>query len=175
MSPGHVFMRFTQICLKAWKTWALIALCLALVGPAYDLTFTEVRDDSLVVEWKAPVYNGVSAITGYFIEKSRKGSDTWSKVNESSVNHCYLKVLICECRQAHILRVSVLLFQYARHRNMKTCALLCGFIKCTVSMFTGQGSRDRRILCVPRTGRECQGHWHGFNPLWPCLCQGTAR
>uniref|UniRef100_A0A671Q0S0 Myomesin 2 n=1 Tax=Sinocyclocheilus anshuiensis TaxID=1608454 RepID=A0A671Q0S0_9TELE len=64
-------------------------------GPAYDVTFTEVRDDSVVVEWKAPVYNGASAITGYFVEKSKKGSDNWSKVNESSVNHCYLKVSIC--------------------------------------------------------------------------------
>uniref|UniRef100_A0A8C1ZS40 Myomesin 2 n=1 Tax=Cyprinus carpio TaxID=7962 RepID=A0A8C1ZS40_CYPCA len=64
-------------------------------GPAYDVTFTEVRDDSVVVEWKAPVYSGASAITGYFVEKSKKGSDNWSKVNESSVNHCYLKVSIC--------------------------------------------------------------------------------
>jgi len=68
-----------------------------------------------------------------------------------------------------------LLLQYARHRNMKTCSLLCGFIKCTVWIFTGQGSRDRRILCFPCTGRECQRHWHGFNPLWPCVCQSTAR
>ncbi|XP_056105406.1 myomesin-2 [Rhinichthys klamathensis goyatoka] len=74
-------------------------------GPAYDLTFTEVRDDSLVVEWKAPVYNGVSAITGYFIEKSRKGSDTWSKVNESSVNHCYIKVKGLEKGASYVFRV----------------------------------------------------------------------
>uniref|UniRef100_A0A673IEI1 Myomesin 2a n=1 Tax=Sinocyclocheilus rhinocerous TaxID=307959 RepID=A0A673IEI1_9TELE len=64
-------------------------------GPTYDVTFTEVRDDSVVVEWKAPVYNGASAITGYIVEKSKKGSDNWSKVNENSVNHCYFKVSIC--------------------------------------------------------------------------------
>ncbi|TRY90326.1 hypothetical protein DNTS_018623, partial [Danionella cerebrum] len=73
--------------------------------PAYDLTFTEVRDDSLVVEWKPPVYNGASAITGYFVEKSKKGSNAWSKVNESSVNHCYLKITGLETGQSYVFRV----------------------------------------------------------------------
>lgn len=86
----------------------MISLCLASVGPAYDVTFTEVRDDSVVVEWKAPVYNGTSAITGYFVEKSKKGSDNWSKVNESSVNHCYLKVSICAVK----LTFSDILYYY---------------------------------------------------------------
>uniref|UniRef100_A0A8C1SGX5 Myomesin 2 n=1 Tax=Cyprinus carpio TaxID=7962 RepID=A0A8C1SGX5_CYPCA len=74
-------------------------------GPAYDVTFTEVRDDSVVVEWKAPVYSGASAITGYFVEKSKKGSDNWSKVNESSVNHCYLKVKGLETGESYLFRV----------------------------------------------------------------------
>ncbi|KAI2657515.1 Myomesin-2 [Labeo rohita] len=74
-------------------------------GPAYDVTCTEVRDDSVVVEWKAPVYNGTSAVTGYFVEKCKKGSDTWSKVNESSVNHCYLKVKGLETGASYVFRV----------------------------------------------------------------------
>ncbi|XP_059422778.1 myomesin-2 [Carassius carassius] len=74
-------------------------------GPAYDVTSTEVRNDSLVVEWKAPVYNGASAITGYFVEKSKKGSDNWSKVNESSINHCYLKVKGLETGESCVFRV----------------------------------------------------------------------
>uniref|UniRef100_A0A4W4F3I2 Myomesin 2a n=1 Tax=Electrophorus electricus TaxID=8005 RepID=A0A4W4F3I2_ELEEL len=37
-------------------------------GPAYDLSITEIRDDSGVVEWKAPVYNGASAVTGYYVD-----------------------------------------------------------------------------------------------------------
>uniref|UniRef100_A0A9J8DHF1 Myomesin 2a n=1 Tax=Cyprinus carpio carpio TaxID=630221 RepID=A0A9J8DHF1_CYPCA len=74
-------------------------------GPAYDVTFTEVRDDSVVVEWKAPVYSGASAITGYFVEKSKKGSNAWSKVNESSVNHCYLKVKGLETGESYLFRV----------------------------------------------------------------------
>uniref|UniRef100_A0A673II11 Myomesin 2a n=1 Tax=Sinocyclocheilus rhinocerous TaxID=307959 RepID=A0A673II11_9TELE len=74
-------------------------------GPAYDVTFTEVRDDSVVVEWKAPVYNGASAITGYIVEKSKKGSDNWSKVNENSVNHCYFKVKGLETGESYGFRV----------------------------------------------------------------------
>uniref|UniRef100_A0A673KFQ3 Myomesin-2-like n=1 Tax=Sinocyclocheilus rhinocerous TaxID=307959 RepID=A0A673KFQ3_9TELE len=74
-------------------------------GPTYDVTFTEVRDDSVVVEWKAPVYSGTSAITGYFVEKSKKGSNTWSKANESSVNHCYLKVKGLETGESYVFRV----------------------------------------------------------------------
>uniref|UniRef100_A0A672TB93 Myomesin-2-like n=1 Tax=Sinocyclocheilus grahami TaxID=75366 RepID=A0A672TB93_SINGR len=76
-------------------------------GPTYDVTFTEVRDDSVVVEWKASVYSGASAITGFFVEKSKQGSNTWSKVSESSVNHCYLKVSICglETAESYVFRV----------------------------------------------------------------------
>lgn len=104
----EIHQNWDKTWLKARKTWALISLCLASVGPAYDVTFTEVRDDSVVVEWKAPVYNGTSAITGYFVEKSKKGSDNWSKVNESSVNHCYLKVSICAVK----LTFSDILYYY---------------------------------------------------------------
>ncbi|KAF4089979.1 hypothetical protein AMELA_G00044650 [Ameiurus melas] len=55
-------------------------------GPAYDLSITEIRDDSLVVEWKAPVYSGASAITG-------------------AVNHCYLKVKDLEMGSSYMFRV----------------------------------------------------------------------
>lgn len=68
----------------------LVMFCL---GPAYDLSVTEIRDDSLVVEWKAPVYIGASAITGYYVDKCKTGTDTWTTTNTSAVNHCYLKVL----------------------------------------------------------------------------------
>ncbi|XP_043110787.1 myomesin-2 isoform X2 [Puntigrus tetrazona] len=74
-------------------------------GPAFDVTFTEVRDDSVVVEWKAPVYNGASAISGYVVEKSKKGSANWSKVSEGSVNHCYLKVKGLETAESYVFRV----------------------------------------------------------------------
>uniref|UniRef100_A0A3Q2YFS4 Myomesin 2a n=1 Tax=Hippocampus comes TaxID=109280 RepID=A0A3Q2YFS4_HIPCM len=43
-------------------------------GPAYDLTFSEVRSHSLVLVWKAPVYTGSSAVSGYFVDMAKKGS-----------------------------------------------------------------------------------------------------
>lgn len=61
-------------------------------GPAYDISFWEVRDDSLLVQWKAPVYTGASAITGYFLEMAKKGSSNFVAVNAETVKHCYLKV-----------------------------------------------------------------------------------
>lgn len=61
-------------------------------GPAYDLDVTEIRDDSAVVQWKAPVYTGASTITGYYVDMCKKGTDTWTTVNSSAVNHSFLKV-----------------------------------------------------------------------------------
>lgn len=62
-------------------------------GPAYDISFWEVRDDSLLVQWKAPVYSCASPITGYFLEMAKKGSTNFIAVNAEAVNRCYLKVI----------------------------------------------------------------------------------
>lgn len=61
-------------------------------GPAYDLSFSEVRGHSLVVLWKAPVYTGASAVTGYFVEMAKKGSSEFVTLNEEAVSHRYLQV-----------------------------------------------------------------------------------
>ncbi|KAG7462769.1 hypothetical protein MATL_G00188190 [Megalops atlanticus] len=74
-------------------------------GPAYDLTSCEIRNDSLVLEWKAPVYTGQSPITGYFVDMCKEGSDTWTTVNETAVNHCYLKVTQLKEGQSYVFRV----------------------------------------------------------------------
>lgn len=69
-----------------------------MTGPAYDLTFCEIRDTSLVVEWKAPVYTGASAVAGYVVEYAKAGSDSWTAANAKAVSHRYLKVMedLCE-------------------------------------------------------------------------------
>lgn len=61
-------------------------------GPAYDLTFCEVRDTSLVMLWKAPMYSGSSPITGYFVDYKEEDSGEWSTVNEAATANRYLKV-----------------------------------------------------------------------------------
>uniref|UniRef100_A0A8B9CQU6 Myomesin-1 n=1 Tax=Anser brachyrhynchus TaxID=132585 RepID=A0A8B9CQU6_9AVES len=41
---------------------------IAVPGPPHDVTYTEVRKDSLVLLWKEPVYTGRSPIAGYYID-----------------------------------------------------------------------------------------------------------
>uniref|UniRef100_A0A8C7LGE8 Myomesin 2 n=1 Tax=Oncorhynchus kisutch TaxID=8019 RepID=A0A8C7LGE8_ONCKI len=75
-------------------------------GPAYDMTFCEIRDDSVLVEWKAPVYTGTSPITGYFVDFAKKGSDEWHCSNEShAVSHRYHKVTGLEVGVSYVFRV----------------------------------------------------------------------
>lgn len=67
-------------------------LILCLLGPAYDLTLTEVRDNSLVVEWQKPMYAGSGLITGYHVEYAKRGTSEWITANETTVSHRFLKV-----------------------------------------------------------------------------------
>uniref|UniRef100_A0A8C5CYF0 Myomesin 2a n=1 Tax=Gadus morhua TaxID=8049 RepID=A0A8C5CYF0_GADMO len=59
---------------EASKPMKCEAWTMAEPGPAFDLSFSEVRSDSLVILWKAPVYTGASAVTGYLVEMAKKGS-----------------------------------------------------------------------------------------------------
>lgn len=64
----------------------------AFAGPAYDINFSEVRDHSLIVLWKAPVYTGQSPVTGYILEMAKKGSSEFVKLTEEPIAHRYFKV-----------------------------------------------------------------------------------
>ncbi|KAM4594642.1 myomesin-2 isoform 3-T4 [Fundulus diaphanus] len=74
-------------------------------GPAYDLSFSEVRGDSLVILWKAPVYTGASAVSGYFVDMAKKGSSEFVTLNEEPVSHRYLQVTGLEEGHSYIFRV----------------------------------------------------------------------
>lgn len=63
------------------------------LGPAYDLTFCEVRDHSLVVEWQKPVYTGSGPITGYHVEYAKTGTSDWHTATEKAVHHRFYKVI----------------------------------------------------------------------------------
>uniref|UniRef100_A0A674PGX9 Myomesin 2 n=1 Tax=Takifugu rubripes TaxID=31033 RepID=A0A674PGX9_TAKRU len=65
-------------------------------GPAYDLTLTEVRDHSMVVEWKKPVYSGSGPITGYHVEYCKTGSSEWTTATETAVHQRFFKVCLEE-------------------------------------------------------------------------------
>uniref|UniRef100_A0A3Q2G1V4 Myomesin-2-like n=1 Tax=Cyprinodon variegatus TaxID=28743 RepID=A0A3Q2G1V4_CYPVA len=74
-------------------------------GPAYDLSFCEVRDSSLVVEWQKPIYTGSDPITGYHVEYSKKGTSDWKTFNEKAVSHRFLKVTGLELGTCYVFRV----------------------------------------------------------------------
>uniref|UniRef100_A0A671Y565 Myomesin 2 n=1 Tax=Sparus aurata TaxID=8175 RepID=A0A671Y565_SPAAU len=74
-------------------------------GPAYDLTFTEVRDDSVVVEWQKPVYPGSGPITGYHVEYAKKGTSEWTTANQTAVSHRFHKVTNLEVGTSYLFRV----------------------------------------------------------------------
>ncbi|XP_023276469.1 M-protein, striated muscle-like isoform X2 [Seriola lalandi dorsalis] len=74
-------------------------------GPAYDLSFSEVRSHSLVFLWKAPVYTGASAVTGYFVDMAKKGSTEFVTLNHEAVHHRYLQVSGLEEGQSYVFRV----------------------------------------------------------------------
>ncbi|XP_054576316.1 myomesin-2 [Eptesicus fuscus] len=74
-------------------------------GPTYDLTFCEVRDTSLVLLWKAPVYAGSSPVSGYFVDYREEGSEEWTPVSEAPTAHRYLKVCDLHQGQSYVFRV----------------------------------------------------------------------
>uniref|UniRef100_A0A8C3N168 Uncharacterized protein n=1 Tax=Geospiza parvula TaxID=87175 RepID=A0A8C3N168_GEOPR len=61
-------------------------------GPAYDLMICEVRNTSLVLLWKAPVYEGKSPITGYLVDYKEVDTEDWISANEKPTSKRYFKV-----------------------------------------------------------------------------------
>ncbi|KAJ3594005.1 hypothetical protein NHX12_006337, partial [Muraenolepis orangiensis] len=74
-------------------------------GPAYDLAVSEVRDTSMVLEWKKPIYYGSGPITGYHVEYAKMGSSDWTSANETAVSHRFLKVVGLEESSQYVYRV----------------------------------------------------------------------
>lgn len=72
----------------------VVPACPHVSGPAYDLTFCEVRNTSLVLLWKAPVYSGSSPVSGYFVDYKEGEAEEWVTVNEGATANRYLKVSV---------------------------------------------------------------------------------
>ncbi|XP_052425839.1 myomesin-2 isoform X6 [Carassius gibelio] len=90
------------------KAFACEAWTMAEPGPAYDISFWEVRDTSVLVQWKPPVYSGDCPITGYFLDMAKKGSSDFAAVNAEPIGHCYLKVAGLETGASYVFRVRAL-------------------------------------------------------------------
>lgn len=65
-----------------------------ILGPAYGLTICEVRNTSLVLLWKAPVYEGKSPITGYLVDYKEVDTEDWITANEKPTSKRYFKVTL---------------------------------------------------------------------------------
>lgn len=71
----------------------LVTLAPSLSGCPYDLELREVRDNSVVLLWAAPLYEGQGPVTGYLVEISQGDqSDEWTAVNEEPITDMYYKV-----------------------------------------------------------------------------------
>ncbi|XP_078072190.1 myomesin-1 isoform X2 [Mustelus asterias] len=67
---------------------------IAVPGPPHDVMYTEVRKNSLVLLWKAPIYTGRSEVTGYYadIREADADDEKWRSVNETETSKRYIKV-----------------------------------------------------------------------------------
>uniref|UniRef100_A0A670YMU5 Myomesin 2 n=1 Tax=Pseudonaja textilis TaxID=8673 RepID=A0A670YMU5_PSETE len=74
-------------------------------GPPYDLTFCEIRNTSLVILWKAPIYIGNSPVTGYFVDYKEEEEEHWTTFNEKPTPHHYLKVTELHEGKCYVFRV----------------------------------------------------------------------
>ncbi|XP_039178533.1 myomesin-2 [Crotalus tigris] len=74
-------------------------------GPPYDLTFCEIRNTSLVILWKAPIYIGNSLVTGYFVDYKEEEEENWTTFNEKPISHRYLKVTELHEGKCYMFRV----------------------------------------------------------------------
>uniref|UniRef100_A0A8C2KKQ3 Myomesin-1 n=1 Tax=Cyprinus carpio TaxID=7962 RepID=A0A8C2KKQ3_CYPCA len=78
---------------------------IAVPGPPHDLQVQEVRKDSLVLLWKAPVYQGRDPVNGYYIDIKEAEADfeMWRGVNEKATNKTFMKV--CIHGESYVFRV----------------------------------------------------------------------
>ncbi|XP_077146174.1 myomesin-2 isoform X2 [Ranitomeya variabilis] len=74
-------------------------------GPAYDLTFCEVRNTSLVILWKEPIYSGTSPVVGYLVEYREIDGEQWTRVNETATASRYLKVKGLEEGKTYVFQI----------------------------------------------------------------------
>ncbi|KAG7216849.1 hypothetical protein INR49_001503 [Caranx melampygus] len=76
-------------------------------GCPYDLEFREVRKNSLVLLWAAPLYEGQSPVTGYLLEISHGDqSEDWTALNDEPITDRHYKVSGLQAGQTYRFRVS---------------------------------------------------------------------
>ncbi|XP_028921933.1 myomesin-1 isoform X2 [Ornithorhynchus anatinus] len=80
---------------------------ISVPGPPLELKYSEVRKDSLVLQWKSPAHSGHTPVTGFYVDlkEATARDDKWRGVNEKPINHKYLKVRGLKEGVSYVFRV----------------------------------------------------------------------
>ncbi|XP_071341027.1 myomesin-1 isoform X7 [Trachinotus anak] len=80
---------------------------IAVPGPPHDLQIREVRNDSLTLLWKPPVYQGRDPVNGFYIDikEADAPEESWRGVNTKAVEKTYMKIKNLKEGETYVFRV----------------------------------------------------------------------
>ncbi|CAB1418680.1 unnamed protein product [Pleuronectes platessa] len=80
---------------------------IAVPGPPHDLQVREVRNDSLVLLWKPPVYQGRDPVNGFYIDIKEEDApvEAWRSVNNKATEKTYMKIKNLKEGEVYVFRV----------------------------------------------------------------------
>ncbi|XP_075389018.1 myomesin-1 isoform X2 [Tenrec ecaudatus] len=80
---------------------------IAVPGPPQNLKYSEVRKNSLVLQWKPPIHSGRTPVTGYFVDlkEANAKDDKWRGLNKAATKNKYLKVQGLKEGSSYVFRV----------------------------------------------------------------------
>ncbi|XP_030612165.1 M-protein, striated muscle isoform X2 [Archocentrus centrarchus] len=89
------------------KTFLCEEWTIAVPGPPHDLQIREVRNDSLVLLWKPPVYQGRDPVNGFYIDikEADAPEEAWRGVNTKAIEKTYIKIKDLKEGVAYVFRV----------------------------------------------------------------------
>ncbi|KAM4534315.1 myomesin-1 isoform 3-T3 [Odontesthes bonariensis] len=80
---------------------------IAVPGPPHDLQIRDVRNDSLVMLWKPPVYQGRDPVNGFYIDikEADAPEEAWRGVNTKAAEKAFLKIKDLKEGETYVFRV----------------------------------------------------------------------
>ncbi|XP_019711486.1 M-protein, striated muscle isoform X6 [Hippocampus comes] len=80
---------------------------IAVPGPPHDLELREVRGDSMVLLWKAPVYQGRDPVNGFYVDmkEAEAPEEAWRGVNTKATGNTFIKVKNLKEQESYVFRV----------------------------------------------------------------------
>ncbi|XP_048856832.1 M-protein, striated muscle isoform X1 [Brienomyrus brachyistius] len=92
---------------KPSETFRCEEWTIAIPGPPHDLQLSEVRKDSLVLQWRPPVYQGRDPVNGFYIDikETEAPEEAWRGVNEKATNKTYMKIKELKDGVSYVFRV----------------------------------------------------------------------